>query len=219
MDEKYIDKSVINLSTFVLNEHHVSLLKRGLKFCPTPPAPDSGQLREDMDRFHNRTRQICFFNNREQNSDLTTSLSSIPIATPSDPMGTDKPFKHMSFKSKSKWKCPPGPPNLEAMIVCNEQNYNHRPNFRPSHRNNLTPNECNALKELCNNQDIIIKPADKGSAVVIMQREDYLKEGYKQLSDNKFYRKLEHEPTADFHKKIRNFLEDMYQNCEIDLTV
>ena len=85
--------------------------------------------------------------------------------------------------------------------------FNHRPNFRPSPRNNLTPNERKALKELCNNKDIIIKPADKGSAVVIMQREDYLREGYEQLSDPKFYRKLEHEPTADFHKEIRIFLE------------
>ena len=179
MDAQYIDKSVVNLSTFDLNEHHISLLKRGLKFWPTPPAPDSGQLRQDMDRFHNRTRQICFFNNRDQFHDSSTSFSDITITIPIDPMGTEKPFKHMSFKSKSKWKCPPGPPNLEAMIVCNEQNYSHRPNYRPSHRNNLTPNECIALKELCNNKTIIIKPADKGSAVVVMQREDYLKEGYR----------------------------------------
>ena len=52
-----------------------------------------------------------------------------------------------------------------------------------------------------------------------MQREDYLKEGYRQLSDTNYYRKLEHDPTAEFHTKIRNFLEDMYQNGEIDPTV
>ena len=52
-----------------------------------------------------------------------------------------------------------------------------------------------------------------------MQRDDYLKEGFKQLSDPKFYRKLNNEPTADFHKEIRNFLEDMYQNTEIDISV
>ena len=105
------------------------------------------------------------------------------------------------------------------MKVCNEQQFDHRPNFRPSHRNNMSPNETRALKELCDNKDIVIKPADKGSAVVIMQREDYLKEGYRQLSDISYYRKLDHDPTAEFHQKIRNFLEDMYQNGEIDPTV
>ena len=134
-------------------------------------------------------------------------------------MGTSRPFKHRALKSKSKWRCPAGPPNLEAMIVCNEQQFDHRPNFRPSHRTNLSPNETLALKELCNNRDIVIKPADKGSAVVIMQRKDYLKEGYRQLADINFYRKLDHDPTAEFHNTIRNFLEDMYQNGEIDLTV
>ena len=219
MEAAYIDKRVVNLSTFQLNENHITLLKHGLKFCPTPPAPDTGQLRADLDRFHTRTRQICFFDNKEEINDSTTSFRDLPIPTPIDPMGTDKPFKHKNFKSKSKWNCPPGPPNLEAMIVCNEQNFNHRPNFRPSPRNNLTPNERKALKELCNNKDIIIKPADKGSAVVIMQREDYLREGYRQLSDPKFYRKLDHEPTADFHQEIKVFLEDMYQNTEIDISV
>lgn len=62
---------------------------------------------------------------------------------------------------------------MEAMIVCNEQQFDHRPNFRPSHRNNLTHNELQALNEPCNNKDIVIEPVDKGSAVVIMQRADY----------------------------------------------
>ena len=36
-------------------------------------------------------------------------------------------------------------------------------------------------------KNIVIKPADKGSSIVIMNRADYLKEGYKQLSDTNFY--------------------------------
>ena len=217
MDEDI--RSVVNLSDFILTEAHMSLLKRGLKFCPTPPAPDPGAVRTDLNRFHTRLRQICFFEPKDSSSDLSTSFFNTTNTTPSNPMGTSEAFKHLKFKSKSKWQCPPGPPNLEAMIVCNEQNYNHRPTFRPDHRNNLSWDERNALKELCNNKDVIIKPADKGSAVVVMRRKDYLLEGYKQLSDPKFYIKLDYEPTADFHKEIRDFVEDMYQNDEIDITV
>ena len=47
-----------------------------------------------------------------------------------------------------------------------------------------------ALQSLQQNRNIIIKPADKGSAVVIMDREQYLWEEYRQLNDTTYYKKL-----------------------------
>ena len=44
-----------------------------------------------------------------------------------------------------------------------------------------------AIEELKNNKEIIIKPADKGSAVVVKNTGDYIKEGLRQLSDENFY--------------------------------
>ena len=35
----------------------------------------------------------------------------------------------------------------------------------------------------------MIKPADKGKAVVVLDTEDYKKECYRQLNDPKFYKK------------------------------
>ena len=214
------DKTVVNLSNFVLNEHHVSLLARGLKFCPTPPAPNAGQQREDMDRFHNRLRQIAFFENKDCGFDQTTSfIQNTPVALPPDPMGGFEAFQNRKFKLKSTWRCPPGPINLEAMIACNELQFNTRPTYKPPHKQNLSAEELGALKELINNTQIIIKPADKGSAVVIMNRADYLTEGFRQLSDTKYYRRLENEPTIDFQKEVNNFVEDMWQSTEIDDSV
>ena len=37
---------------------------------------------------------------------------------------------------------------------------------------------------LQNNRSVIIKPVDKGSAVVVWDRQDYLKEAERQLSDS-----------------------------------
>ena len=213
------ERSVVNLSSFILNEEHISLLQRGLKFCPTPPAPDEGQLREDLDRYHTRLRQIAFFDNIESNNVSTTSFINLATPPSINPMASFEPFKHLNFKLKSNWRAPTGPVNLEAMIACNEQNYNARPVFKRSFRDNIVPKERLAMKDLMENKNIIIKPADKGSAVVIMDRLDYLKEGYRQLSDTKFYRRLEHEPTSDFRKEVAGFVEDMYQNGEIDETV
>ena len=101
MENDNMDKSVVNLSTFKLNEYHTQVLQRGLKFCPTPPAPNTGQLRQDLDRLHNRMRQISFFDNKEKDNDLSTSFSNANIETPLNPMGTNLPFKHRKFKSKS----------------------------------------------------------------------------------------------------------------------
>ncbi len=48
------------------------------------------------------------------------------------------------------------------------------------------------------NEEIIIKQADKGKAVVVQNRSDYLKEGFRQLSDNRFYIKLDCNPTSRY---------------------
>ena len=46
---------------------------------------------------------------------------------------------------------------------------------------NLTRLERTGITELAQKPDIVIKKADKGSAVVVMQTADYLCEGYRQL--------------------------------------
>ena len=43
-------------------------------------------------------------------------------------------------------------------------------------RSNLSRDEVSSLRELKNNTNIIIKPADKGGATVIMDREAYIDE-------------------------------------------
>ena len=43
---------VINLSSFQLTPPMISLLSKGLNFCPSPNAPDRYELRKDLDKFH-----------------------------------------------------------------------------------------------------------------------------------------------------------------------
>ena len=61
----------------------------------------------------------------------------------------------------------------------------------PSKRyNNLTREERDALYSLRDDSTIIIKGADKGSVVVVWDREDYLKEAYIQLEDREVYEEV-----------------------------
>ena len=61
----------------------------------------------------------------------------------------------------------------------------------PSKRyNNLTKDERVALYSLKDDPSIIIKYVNKGSVVVVWDREDYLKEAYKQLDDREVYEEI-----------------------------
>ena len=46
------------------------------------------------------------------------------------------------------------------------------------------------MRELYNNNDIVIKPADKGGSIVIMNTSDYILEANRQLNNNDHYEKL-----------------------------
>ena len=56
---------VINLSSRVLTPSEISLLGKGLKFCPTPHMPDPGIQRTDLDGLHRSLRLISYFEDNE----------------------------------------------------------------------------------------------------------------------------------------------------------
>ncbi|XP_041429919.1 uncharacterized protein LOC121397348 [Xenopus laevis] len=74
-------------------------------------------------------------------------------------------------------------------------------------RGNLPKEERVALKALCDNKNIIIKPADKGGAVVILDYVYYRSELLAQLSDSNGYRKLSFDPTSKFQLRLKNLLD------------
>jgi hypothetical protein len=76
-------------------------------------------------------------------------------------------------------------------------------------KNNLDKEDRLFLKSIKENPEIIIKKADKGSAVVIINTTDYLREGYQQLSDAKFYQKLDHDLTKKISIKINKIIQEM----------
>ena len=67
---------------------------------------------------------------------------------------------------------------------------------------------------LRNNKDIVIKPADKGGNIVIMNTEDYIKEGLGQLTDHNYYEVLNEDPTLNYSNQIHQILQQAV-NLEI----
>ena len=60
--------------------------------------------------------------------------------------------------------------------------------------NNLTREERSALYNLKNDKNIVIKSADKDSAVVVLDRDDYIKEAEEQLGDKDIYEEVWNDP-------------------------
>ena len=61
---------------------------------------------------------------------------------------------------------------------------------------NLSREEWQAIRSLADDRSIVIKKADKGSSVVVLDRYDYIAEAEKQLKDQNVYKDV------DFTEKI-----------------
>ncbi|PWA28184.1 hypothetical protein CCH79_00021138, partial [Gambusia affinis] len=77
---------------------------------------------------------------------------------------------------------------------------------------NLTMKEEEALKQLKQQHSIIIKPADKGSAIVIMDKKDYRTEALRQLQDPEFYRELQGPIYPQTQNEIRRLLTQLKES-------
>ncbi|XP_077137236.1 uncharacterized protein LOC143798719 [Ranitomeya variabilis] len=81
---------------------------------------------------------------------------------------------------------------------------------------NVTKEEFEALQELVHDGDMIIKPADKGGAVVIMDKLKYIAEIDGQLKDEKVYQKLNGDPKFNIMGEIKNCLQEALNKYIID---
>ena len=91
---------VVNLSDRVLTLDEITLLQRGLKFCPTPSCPDPGQIREYLNALHRRMRVMTQYDKNPQES-LNRPKANKSLTTETSTMR----HSHLSFKdSKVKRK-------------------------------------------------------------------------------------------------------------------
>ena len=67
---------------------------------------------------------------------------------------------------------------------------------------NLSVEQRKAIVDLENDDSIIIKPADKGGPIVIMNSDDYINACFDTLADPNFYEELPSDPNPDYRAKI-----------------
>ena len=198
-DVHYIN-GIVNLSSYTLTKSETSVLSKGLGYCPTPGAPDFGNIIQDLGAFKRKTRLNLFFSESNQDSGEQNTQSGVP-------------FEHKSFKLKSTFN-PVGSFQLETMFHSIEQDL-HRLKYRQPRKKNLTKEEYKSIKSLWNNPDIIIKPADKGRAIVILDKQYYINEGERQLHNNYFYEETETDLTEEVIHRVNLYVNNMLQRGQI----
>ncbi|XP_071153486.1 uncharacterized protein [Mytilus edulis] len=206
---KALPQTTGNLSnTFLrskqLTEDETSLLSRGLNFCPVPGPVNDTKLSEELDYFARSLRIKEHFASKEDDS------------TTSDSDSDDS--NEYRFRKKSNWVPKPSKnTTLESFIDNVKTDILTNVKINNQTYDNLTPDERVALTNLRDNDDIVIKPADKGSAVVVMDKSNYVQEAIRQLDDDRFYRKLNSDPTLQFSEEITECLKEMCDNNIIDI--
>ena len=121
------------------------------------------------------------------------------------------------FKTASNWTPPFGRnSNLDSYILKIEKELNVCDLNTSTVRlhDNLSSNHRMALHDLKGNNNIVIKPADKGGTIVIMDKDNYMKEACTQLHDGRIYQKIDNDPTQTLTNKLRLLIIEPQPNLQ-----
>ncbi|PFX23613.1 hypothetical protein AWC38_SpisGene11822 [Stylophora pistillata] len=171
-----------------LSEQELRILSKGLKFFPTPTNVNKTELITDIKQWGRRMRLREYFGNDDNsNTELDDDIT---------------------YKKPSSWTPSPGRDlaldcylNGVERAILQHTPYNML-------RSNITRLEREAIKSLIRDSGIVIFQADKGEAVVVQNKRDYLAEAYKQLNStdengNKVYKHVATDPTSDFVIRVK----------------
>ena len=150
----FVSRNVVNLSRRNVTGSEITLLSKGLNFVPTSNTTEKAKLKMELEALGRILRLKWHFRNEENVFDVD------------------------QFKPKSTFN----PHNKDAAIEVYMSSLEEKLTkieIPKDKYNNLTSKERQALYDLKNDKNIVIKGADKGSTVVVWNRQDYIKKAKK----------------------------------------
>lgn len=198
----------VNLSNLTLNNTDIKLLDKGLSFIPTFNSMPLFKFYESQNRLIRNLKLRDYF------SKYTDTNNKVSLQDKfKEPSTWTPPDHHISQDTLDTIQSIVSTTE-EILNTCKKDKHNTRIFFNDKH--NLTNSDKLALDNLRNNRSIIIKPADKGGATVIMNRSAYLTEAYRQLNNVNYYRKLDKPIFKDNIPKINAILNNMLKDKVIN---
>lgn len=144
-------------------------MSKGLSFIPTIDIGKQQklELEFDLQNYHRKIKLAAYYKN------------------PPDQKRT--PFVGPSIWTPPLEKLPPPVKNLiDEDLKTFKKDY-----YFMKEKPNVSQEDIKTLRDLKSLKNIVIKPADKGSAIVILSRDQYIFEAERQLNDPIYYKKLE----------------------------
>lgn len=194
----------MNLSNQTLTTNETNLLDLGLSFVPTVDKVNYTCIQKSLLKLVRSIKLRDYFDDDDQ--DPTPYDSSI------------KTFTHPSGWEPRDMDLDPSTKELISKLIDTTESIlskypvNDNNDYIIKHTNpNLTKQQRQAIKTLRSNNDIVIKPADKGGMVCVLNKTSYLTEAHRQLNNTKYYKNI-NEPIQKHNiPVINNILEDLHE--------
>ena len=175
-----------------------SVLSKGLKFVPLTPSFSKHKALLELARFFRGLRWQAV-------------IETWPRFQPADDIFTEL------FQRESHRMPPENCTDVEFFIAKTRREILKLPS-KPLSQSNLSQSEWDALKSLKSRQDIVIKPADKGGAVVVWDRAAYIGEASRQLNDSSFYEPIPDSSLVRDNKSISNTIKSAIEKDSLPPT-
>ena len=177
------------MSSHVLTPSEINILKKGLNYVPTPETITHTPFLRAASDFGRRIKLIRHFHYK-------------------------KMYKE-AFTHKSDWTPPDHRIPKDILQSISDMENGIRNLSIPKLQPNLTQSEKDALKNLKQDPAVVIKPADKGSATVLMDKQNYIFECNRLLSNSHHYLQINESRQPVTAQKILEILEEMNQQSLI----
>ena len=160
----------------------MSVLLRGLKFTPTPEKCNNEELSNDIAEFHRKLKLKEYF------------------------YCNDNIVQGDSFVRNNTFFEPPQGRNQSLDEYIDTTKVIPRDDTKEKKSFNISRNEGQAIDNLSKDTSIVIKEADKGGGIVIMNKEFYKRKRLQMLEDNSFYKQINNQALKDTMNKIKKVM-------------
>ena len=81
---------------------------------------------------------------------------------------------------------------------------------RPKHTTSLTRSQKHLISEFSKQEYLVFTKADKGGTTAILDVEDYIEKANKELKDEKYYKRIGHDPPHEHMKIVNDTIETFH---------
>lgn len=194
--------NTINLSNTTLSNNDLKLLDLGLTFAPTSTRMKQDDIATALNKLTRTLKLKDFFEDDDMGHNYLNLKNMFRHPSTWEPKNKEitEPTWEVIFKLQER-----------TTEILNDYELRDDHYYIKHKKHNLTQGQRDSIKTLRNNKNIVIKPADKGGMVCILNRTSYINEAHRQLNNTKYYTEIPEPLKQDLIPKINHILDRLYR--------